>query len=509
MEKTQEVDILSYLHVIWKRLWLIFLMFFLIAGIVFAVSSLMDEVYETEIVFRIIGRQRSGSGALSQIPSSALTTLGFSGGERDLQTYSHVLKSKNITNEVIEAIPYLEKAYPVQPRSGLSGKIKDIVKPYNKDARDQIGENGFRRRLLLKALRSNVKVRQPGGDVLSVKVQWDDPKVAADIANALGNAFIKYDRSARQEATERTLSFIQNALDGTELEETDPFHSAAGVEQLLIEAEEKLRDFKMQHKTVAMQEEAKKLIEKLVDAESTLSSSVITRKTSEARLSDIQKQLKEQDQMVVSAKTITDNPMIKYLRQEMTQLEIQAESLRANLGEANPELKDLETQVAEYEKRVRQLLEDDPRIISQETSSANPLYQFFRKEEINCLMDITILQIKEIAIQERITYLEGELAKIPDEEMQLAALTREANTYSKIYTALRQSESEAQLARESITTNISVLDEPDIPLEPIAPKTALNTVIGGIIGLMLGLGLAFFLEYVKRVRSSRDRNIIP
>ena len=101
--------------------------------------------------------------------------------------------------------------------------------------------------------------------------------------------------------------------------------------------------------------------------------------------------------------------------------------------------------------------------------------------------------------------LEKKLAQMPDEEMQLTELTREVETYNRMYLTLRQSESEAQLSKESIVPNVSILDEPNIPLRPAAPKVMMNTAIAGIIGLILGLGLAFFLEYVKRVRIySRD-----
>jgi len=504
LETPKEIDILDYPRVIWKRAWLIALVFFLITIATFAVSALIRKVYETETTFRFIGQQRSGSTILSQIPPSARAVLGISSGEQELQTYAQVLRSRYIIGEIIHALPYLMDKYPLSQRRGLLGKIRNILGPsYDEDVRNQIGEEEFQRRLMLEELRKNIKVRQLGGDVLSVRVKWDDPNVAADIADTLGKVFIEYDRATRQEAADRTLSFIQRALRGTEGQEdraasprvSEFSYDEAGAERALAEAERKLRDYKKHHKTVVMQEEAKKLIEKFVDAEDTLSSTIIARKTAEARLADVQKQLVEQDQMVVSAKTVTDNPIVQYLQREMALLEVKAESLRANFGEANPELRDMENQIAEYEKRIGREI---PRIVSQETTSTNPLHEFLRQDEINCLIDIAVSKAKESAIRGRIAALEERLTQMPDEEMQLTQLTREVETYNRIYLTLRQSESEAQLAKESIVASISILDKPDIPLEPTAPKVMLNTAIGGVIGLMIGLGLAFFLEYIKR-----------
>jgi uncharacterized protein involved in exopolysaccharide biosynthesis len=399
------------------------------------------------------------------------------------------MKSRRIIDKVIDDLPHLLSKYPARQNSGLLGKLRGMFAPYDEEIREQIGEEEFRRRLLLDELYRSIKVRQPGGDVLSVRVRWSDPKSATDIAERLGAAFIEYDRAARQTAADRTLNFIQSALNGD--------MGANGIEHALAEAEQKLSDFKKLHKTVVMQEEARKLIEKFVDAEDALSSAIIAGKAAEARLADVQEQLSEQSQMVVSAKTVTDNPIVQYLQREMAQLEIQAESLRVNFGEANPDLKTLRDQIAEYEKRIRR---EVPRIISQETTSTNLLYESLRQDEINCLIDISVARARELSIRERIAALEKKLAQMPDEEMQLTELTREVETYSRMYMTLRQSESEAQLAKESIVPNVSILDEPSIPLKPAAPKVLMNTAIAGVIGLMLGLGLAFFLEYIKRAK---------
>jgi uncharacterized protein involved in exopolysaccharide biosynthesis len=495
MESPREINIMDYPRVIWRRAWLIALVTFLIAAATFTVSVLLKDVYEAEITFRIMSQQTGGTTAISQIPSSAQTALGLYAGDQELQTYAQILTSRHIIGKVIDALPYLMDKYHKGQSKGLFGRIKGIAKPYSEDIREQMGEEEFGRRILLKELRDSIRVRHLGGDVLSVKVRWGDPEEATDIAGRLGEELIKYDRLARQEAADRTLEFIQSAITGsTEREEFD--YPEVGVEQALTEAERKLRDFKKQHKTVVMQEEAKQIIGKLVDAEDALSSAIIARKTAEARLADMQKQLAEQSQTIVSAKTVTDNPIVQYLQREMARLEIQAESLSANYGEANPELKDLETQLAEYEKRIRR---EVPRIVSQETTSTNPLYEFLRQEEINSLVNITVSKARESALRERIMALEEKLTQMPDEEMELTRLTREVETYNRIYLTLRQSESEAQLAKESIFTNISILDEPDIPLEPAAPRVMLNTAIGGVIGLMLGLGLAFFLEYITLI----------
>lgn len=44
--------------------------------------------------------------------------------------------------------------------------------------------------------------------------------------------------------------------------------------------------------------------------------------------------------------------------------------------------------------------------------------------------------------------------------------------------------------------NVQIIDEAEIPKGPIKPKPVLNMVIAGFVGIMVGLGITFLLEYL-------------
>jgi len=44
--------------------------------------------------------------------------------------------------------------------------------------------------------------------------------------------------------------------------------------------------------------------------------------------------------------------------------------------------------------------------------------------------------------------------------------------------------------------NVQIIDVAKIPEEPVKPRPLLNTAIAGVLGVMLGMGVVFLIEYL-------------
>lgn len=99
---------------------------------------------------------------------------------------------------------------------------------------------------------------------------------------------------------------------------------------------------------------------------------------------------------------------------------------------------------------------------------------------------------------------ETQLLKVSAEDESPARAKQIADTYASVFTGYAT----ANLARTT-GANVSLADGAPIPRSPARPKPTLYTLVGSILGLVLGLGLAFASSFLdRRVRSDEELNEI-
>ncbi|WP_022793406.1 YveK family protein [Marinococcus halotolerans] len=123
----------------------------------------------------------------------------------------------------------------------------------------------------------------------------------------------------------------------------------------------------------------------------------------------------------------------------------------------------------------------------------------------------TILEpvIQEIGLNDSVGELREKITISAEEESQVANITVEdsnpetavtiANTLATIF--------EQQIPEIMDVDNVSILSEAQMENSnsPISPQPTLNLVLGFVIGLMVGIGLAFLLDFLdKTVKTEQD-----
>ncbi len=84
-------------------------------------------------------------------------------------------------------------------------------------------------------------------------------------------------------------------------------------------------------------------------------------------------------------------------------------------------------------------------------------------------------------------------------------LQMELSTYQAQYTVLLKSAQDFRLAASRYVDSVAVSSPAELPEVPVRPRILLNTLLGFVVGLMLGVGAAFLIEYLDdTAKSSED-----
>jgi capsular exopolysaccharide synthesis family protein len=94
---------------------------------------------------------------------------------------------------------------------------------------------------------------------------------------------------------------------------------------------------------------------------------------------------------------------------------------------------------------------------------------------------------------------------IGDKAMEYRVLEREVQTNKRMYEILLTRLKEIDVSSNLNVNNISIIDRAQVPEKPIKPNLKLNMMLAIMAGLVMGTGLAFFVDYLDTtIKSPED-----
>jgi tyrosine-protein kinase Etk/Wzc len=121
-------------------------------------------------------------------------------------------------------------------------------------------------------------------------------------------------------------------------------------------------------------------------------------------------------------------------------------------------------------------------------------------------MQIQALKDKENSLQQTIT-------RIPEVQRQFLELSSDVKISNEIYLNMLKNYEQLQIVKSGQLGNVRIIDLPINTYEPIAPKKAQIVLIATLLGLMLGIGLAFLKSLlfagVKNLEELENNTDIP
>ena len=110
----------------------------------------------------------------------------------------------------------------------------------------------------------------------------------------------------------------------------------------------------------------------------------------------------------------------------------------------------------------------------------------------------------EKRLRQELARVKSEAQDVNKKEIEYNRMKRVADNYAALYQHILKRQKEATLAAHQETNNVYKLDSAVEPLRPVYPRVKLNLLLAVVVGLLGGVGLAFFLEYLDNTIKTQE-----
>jgi len=466
-QEEKEVSLRDYWKVIRKRKWTI-IAFFLIVVITTAVGTFtMRPIYRGTTAIQI-NKENPQIVDFKEIFAVNTMDLDY------YQTQYKILESRSLAKRVIQNLKLAEHPEflpkPETPfqkwKSNILNPIFALFTASNKSyTSEKDPPEGAKETAFINQFLGKLKI-EPIRNSRLVKIHFDSnyPELSSQVSNALASSYIQQNLENRFIATQQAKEWLTGQLEDLK----------AKVER----AEEALQAFGSKHDIISLDEKENVTMQRLTDLNDALTKAESERMAKEA----LYKQTRDRNSD--SLPSILENRLIMDLKQAYIQLEAQYMKLSETFKPDYPEMVRLKNQMQTIQKRI------DGELTKIITAIKNDYEASLRREAL---------------LRQAFEEQKARVIVMKDKAIQYNILKREADTNKELYKGLLQRMKEAGVSAGIMASNIQVVDQAELPTKPYRPDKRLNLLLAVVVGLFLGVGLAFFFEYLDNtVKTPED-----
>ena len=487
MSKTDKVfNLQSYFKIGLRRKWYIIIPLALSVVISFSAYKYLPKTYRASTLI-LVQAQR--------VPESYVRpTLTESVAER-LNNISHEILSRTRLERVIKEF----NLYP-----GMLNKLhmEDIVD----------------------MMKKKIEVRVQRQNAFSISFEGAEPGTVMQVTNKLASMFIEENLKSREARVEGTSEFIGRELQAMESnlkkrENAVRQFKEKNMGQLPGQLEANLRTLDR------LQQQFKTTSDNLSAAEQR----IVLLQSQIEQLMDRQSERGSSETTLPARRSLTQGENIQLERGPEESLAAQLSALKRDLANVeskytgtHPDVVDLKRKIAalelrvkkreeERDRRLRELKKRQGEMIADSNSQApSPLLDpamerlltQYKAQFIDTQSEAKRLREEMENLKEQIALYQRRIEETPKREQEMVQINRDYDILRLYYQSLVDKKFQSQMAenleRKQQGEQFKILDPARLPEKPFKPNRNNLLIMGGLIGLAIGLGLAWFRESMDR-----------
>ena len=489
MNETQKpFDIRSYLDIGRRRKWYIIIPLVLSILVSFGVYKYLPRAYKATTLILVQPQRVPENYVRPTITASVADRLNTIGQEILSRTrLEKVIQEFNLFSEIRSKVP-----------------MEEIVEK------------------MRKAIEVNVQGK-PQSDraqnTFSISYEGEEPRTVMVVTNKLASLFIEENLKVRELQAEGTSEFLSKEL--------------SAVEEQLIKKEQDLRNFRERNMgqlpqqldaniriLEGLQQQLQRTgegVRAVEDRSSVLQNQIELLKRAEPSVipRESRREVTSEAEDIGSGRTPED-PIIT----QWNLLKRELSSAQSKYTESHPDVIDLKRKIANLEPKATELLEkqeatrearlkdrrarmegslqeDKPLLPAADPVTERLLAQY-REQNTSALLEAKRLKEEEKKLKEQISLYQKRIEDTPKREQEVLLVTRDYELLKTNYQSLLDKKIQSQMAenleRKQQGEQFKILDPARLPEKPIRPDRDKILLMGTLIGLVAGLGLAWFRE---------------
>jgi capsular exopolysaccharide synthesis family protein len=393
------------------------------------------------------------------------------------ETQHRLLRSRALARQTVEAVK------PWQPRATSTGRSFDLTGAITAPLRWMLQRMNSAKKAepvrIDETMAESAEIDAFLGGVtiapirnsqlVDVKYRSPDPEFAARAANELMRQFIAQNQEFKSRVSKETSGWLAQQLEE---------------QRKHVEASElALQQYREEHDAVNLEDRQNIVVQKLADLNGAVTKAKMKRIEKESEYNQL-KSLENSPESLDTFPAILSNSFIQQIKTELSRLEAQRAQLSEKLGEKHPDMIKVTSAIESAQVKL-------------DAEIAKVVYSV-RNEYLAA-------QAEEGSLTQALNAQKNDAQAQNRKGIDYGTLQRDAATNRQLYEGLLQRARETGISGELKPSNVRVVDEAEVPRAPVLPRRRSDVLQGVLVGAVLAIGFALFLEYLdNRIKSPEE-----
>jgi len=466
----------DFLTIVFKRRRLVLLFFLTTVGVTALATFLSPPTYEATAAILI----KKSSAEMPLIPTESSQLIISQVTEADLNSEMTILKSRQAIEDTLHGLGVDESWRREGPLQRARRAVADLLGAPRLSYFDE----------MVLQLEKTIEV-QPirKSNVLEISYRNGDPEWARRVVQGLTDRYLTRRAQVYQSAGAVAFFDEETRAAAARLEKAERALQAYSI-QAGVSVLGKGRD----SESLAAEKEA--TLGRLAEFKGQYGEAAVQVRQQMERVAALEAQLAREPERLPSSQRGNQDPTTEELERALVGLQLRRDALAQDFTPENRQVRDVEDQIRATQARLKAAEE---RVSSINRTELNRVYQDLRGQLLVARADLRGARARHDSLQAQVASYRQQLEELSQKGLTTDDLRREARAAEEAYMLYQKKREEARISAamdQQRIVNVSIAQPAQRPLKPVAPRKALNLLLGLLLGAIGGLGLAFFTEHL-------------